>query len=93
MIHDRRPDDNVEEESGASPASRRLDFILSSEDAAVLEDRRPDDAVEEEERVDFDSGADDLDLSGSAQPTSSEVPSHDREPDDQVPTSDPYCFD
>lgn len=84
-IHDRRPDDNVEKETVASQSR--------SEDAAASDDRRPDDPVEEEEKVDYELGAEDLDLCGSRQPSSSEVPSPGREPEDQVQTSDPYCFD
>lgn len=58
-----------------SPASRRLEFKLSSDDVATLEDCRHDDAPKEEERVNFDLRANDLNFIGSRLPTPFEIPS------------------
>lgn len=90
-IHDHQPDHNVEGKASMSLASCRLEFNLSSEDAAILEDHSLDN-TQEEEKVNFDFGADDLDLSDSRLPTPSQVPSQDRQPDDRVQISDPYCL-
>lgn len=53
-------------------------------DPKMLQPLKVDDGVEEEEKVDYNLRADDLDLSGSGQPTSSKVPSCDQELEDQV---------
>lgn len=81
MVHYRRPDDDVEEESRASPCA---DFNSTAKHAPAELDRQPDDAVEKEEKMDYKLAAYDLELSRWELHPPLEVPSQDREVDDHI---------